>query len=154
VSSKFILAKAGRQCRSADAEKKNRHHNAAAVPPVTSRPAGTDADHAVRCRHSPPLDVAPERALPGSSDRLCLDSDHRRKADKMKSGDPADCQDTPLPLPGRRRGYFDPWTGGFGEQLQSYPDVSIAAPTGIANPRSADQLRYRAHGSDRGTHFQ
>jgi hypothetical protein len=59
----------------------------------------------------PPLDVAPERALPGSSDRLCPDSDHHRKADKMKSSDPADCQ-------GRRRGHFDPRTGGLGNSCK------------------------------------
>jgi hypothetical protein len=95
----------------------------------------------------PPLDVAPERALPGSSDRLCPDSDHHRKADKMKSSDPADCQ-------GRRRGHFDPRTGGLGNSCKVILMSPSLPPTGIANPCSSDRLRYRAHGSHRGTHFQ
>jgi hypothetical protein len=48
---------------------------------VVDRVADIDeADDAAQCRYTPPLDVAPERALLGSSDRLCPDTDHRRKS--------------------------------------------------------------------------
>jgi len=75
--------------------KKDRHRIAAAVPPVTRQPVGTGAVDAAGCRHTSPLDVAPERALPGSCDRLCPDGDHRRKAAEMKSSDPVDYRNPP-----------------------------------------------------------
>jgi hypothetical protein len=61
---------------------------------------------------APPLDVAPERALLGSPDRLWPDSDNRRKADRMKSSDPADYQDTPRPIPDGE-GVTSPPAAGF-----------------------------------------
>jgi hypothetical protein len=59
----------------------------------------------------------------------------------MKSSDPADYQDTPWPIAGWRRSHFDPRAAGFGEQVQSYPDVPIAARAGIGNPCNADRLQ-------------
>jgi hypothetical protein len=85
---------------------------------VVDRVADIDeADHAARCRHTPPLDVAPETALRGSSERLCPGSDHRRKADKMKSSDPADYQDTPRPSPD-------------GEGVTSTPGCEVSGDSG------------------------
>jgi len=150
------------------------HRIAAAVPPVTRQPVGTGAVDAAGCRHTSPLDVAPERALPGSCDRLCPDGDHRRKAAEMKSSDPVDYRNPPRlpksatateirhgyrnpprPIPGWRMGHLDPRTAGVRKQLQSCPDVPIAARTDIANPCSADRLRQdRAHRSHRGAHPQ
>jgi len=73
----------------------------------------------------------------------------------MKSNDPVDYQDTPRPTLGWRRSHLDPRTAGVWKQLQSRPDVPIAARTDIANPRSADRLRQdRAHRSHRGAHPQ
>ena len=93
----FILAKpvATVATVAAPMPKKDRHRIAAAVPPVTRQPVGTGAVDAAGCRHTSPLDVAPERALPGSCDRLCPDGDHRRKAAEMKSSDPVDYRNPP-----------------------------------------------------------
>ena len=95
-----------------------------------------EAHDVARCRHSLPLDVALEGALPGSSDRLCPDSDHRRKGDKMKSSDPADTR-----IPGGRcrwrRRHFDPRAAGFGNSCKIILMSPLLREAGIGNPCSA-----------------
>jgi hypothetical protein len=99
-----------------------------------------EAHDVARCRHSRPLDVALEGALPGSSDRLCPDSDHRRKGDKMKSSDPADTR-----IPGGRcrmakEAFRPPRCGIWGNSCKIILMSPLLREAGIGDPCSAGAL--------------